>query len=68
MNKGIVKKISILVAAIALSGCSNMATQHAAGGNARPILSAAEAQAEIHVTVRILEPAPEIATFAALAE
>ena len=52
MNKGIVKKISILGLAVAISGCSGMATQHAAERMDQPILSASEAQSMIRVTVR----------------
>ena len=53
MNKGIVTLISILAALIVVSGCSNMAPQSSAD---RPILSAAQAQAQIKVSVRTLAP------------
>ena len=53
MNNGIIKKISILAAVLAISGCSIVAPNNAAE---RPILSAAEAQAQIRVTVRPLAP------------
>ena len=49
MNNGIVKVIIVLAATAALSGCGSTATQ-------QPILSAADAQTTIHVTVRTLEP------------
>ena len=62
MNKGIVKLISILAALVVVSGCSNMAPQSSAD---RPILSAAEAQAQIKVTVRALAPAIEQETIVA---
>lgn len=57
MNRDIVKLISILAATIWLAGCGAMAPNSAADNNARPILSAAEAQTQIRVTVRTLPPA-----------
>jgi uncharacterized protein YceK len=56
MKKGIVNKISVLIVFIALSGCTGMTTQNAANTGNRPILSAAEAEAQIRVTVRPLVP------------
>lgn len=65
MNKGIVSKISVLVVIVALSGCSSLAPQSGAGNVNRPILSAAEAQAQIKVTVRPLAPAGDEETLVA---
>lgn len=73
MNKEIVNKISILLAAALLSACSAMAPQSAADTANRPILSAAEAKDQIRVTVRLVEPSPgesasDIPTIAALSD
>ena len=57
MNNGIVCKISVLVAIVALSGCSSLAPHSGATAEGRPILSAAEARAQIKVTVRPAAPA-----------
>ena len=59
MKKGIVKLISILAAAAVLSGCGSLAPIVAANETDRPILSAAEADAQIRVTVRVLPPIGE---------
>lgn len=65
MNKGIVKLISALALMTVLTGCGGMALQGAENSGDRPILSAAEAQAQIRVTVRTLEPAVEQETIVA---
>ncbi len=57
MNKGIISKISVLVAIVALSGCSSLGPRSGANIENRPILSAAEAEAQVHVTVRPVAPA-----------
>ena len=61
MNKGIVKVIMVLTAAVAFSGCSSM-------GTPQPILSAAEAQSTIRVDVRLLEPVAVDQAVAVLAD
>lgn len=53
MNKGIVRIIIVLAAAVLFSGCSSM-------GAERPILSAAEAQSKISFSVTVQEPADDI--------
>ena len=58
MNKGIVRIISVLAVLAVLAGCSSIATQRAANVSDKPILSAAEAQSMIRVTVRTIESTP----------
>lgn len=65
MNNGIVRKISVLAVFLALSGCSSLAPQAGADANNRPILSAAEAKAQIRVTVRPLAPIADEKTIVA---
>ena len=59
MNKEIINKIKVLAAVTVLSGCSGMETQ-------QPILSAAEAQSSIRITVKPLEPAVDADTLVAV--
>ena len=66
MDKGIISKISVLVVLLALSGCSGLAPQAGADVASRPILSAAEAEAEIRVTVRPLAPIADPVTIVAV--
>ena len=56
MNKEIVRLISMLVAIAVLSGCGSMAPNAGLNDADRPILSAADARAQIRVTVRPLAP------------
>jgi hypothetical protein len=56
MNTRIIKIIMVLVAVVAVGGCSSISTQPSLEANDRPILSAAQARSMIHVTVRTLEP------------
>lgn len=62
MNNGIVKKISILAATVLLGACGSMTPTADAG---KPILSAAEAQAQIQVTIRPLAPIADAETIVA---
>ena len=59
MNKEIVRLISMLVAIAVLSGCGSMAPNAGLNDADRPILSAADARAQIRVTVRPLAPVPD---------
>jgi len=68
MNKGIVNKIMVLVAIFALGGCSSIATQSTGQNRERPILSAAEAQSMIRVTVTTPDLAPKVPSMAALTD
>lgn len=54
MKTGIVN--IILLAALALGGCSTVSVQQLSEKYDRPILSAAEAESMIRVEVRTLEP------------
>ena len=56
MNKGIVKQIMMLGIFVALSGCASTGAPFAANSEGKPILSAAEAQSMIRVSVRTLPP------------
>ncbi|MDH3716359.1 MAG: hypothetical protein OET44_21230 [Gammaproteobacteria bacterium] len=56
MKTGIVKTMMVLAALAALSGCSSILTLASGDANDRAILSAAEAQSTIRVTVTQLEP------------
>jgi len=56
MHKGIVNKIILLLSIIALGGCAASGTPLAVNADDKPILSAAEAQSMIRVTVRTLPP------------
>ena len=59
MNKEIVKLISMLVVTTVLGGCGSMTPNAGLNDADRPILSAAEAKAQIRVTVRPLAPVPD---------
>jgi len=56
MHKGIVNKIILLLSIIALGGCAAGGTPLAVNAEDKPILSAAEAQSMIRVSVRTLPP------------
>lgn len=56
MNNGIVNKIILLVLIFTLGGCAGTGTPSAASNVEKPILSAAEAQSMISVSVRTLPP------------
>lgn len=68
MNNGIVKGIIVLAALTALSGCSRTAMQRSDASADRPILSAAEAQATIRVSVKLPESIAAEQTVALLAD
>ena len=59
MNKGFVSKISVLMAAVLLSGCAGLPAHSPANAEKPPILSAADAQAQIQVTIKPLQPVAE---------
>jgi len=56
MQKGIVNKIILLMSIAILGGCAASATPRTTNTAHKPILSAAEAQAMIRVSVRTLPP------------
>jgi hypothetical protein len=56
MKNGIISKIVLLVFLIALGGCAASGTPLTDNIEDQPILSAAEAQSMIRVTVRTLPP------------
>ncbi|MEL7186446.1 MAG: hypothetical protein AAFN50_08450 [Pseudomonadota bacterium] len=59
MNKGIVKLICVVTVIASLTGCSGMATQGPEVVASKSILSGAEAQSMIQVSVTIIEPSPQ---------
>ena len=62
MNKGIVKLfgvLAVLAVLAVLTGCSGMATQAPESVASKSILSGAEAQSMIQVSVTIIEPSPQ---------
>jgi len=65
MNTGIVKVYLILATLLVLGGCSSTELMSAEATNGQSIISAAEAQAMIHVEVRIVEPQPDLHTVVA---
>ena len=71
MNKGIVKSIGVMAVMAALTGCGSMAAYAPASAATGSILSGAEAQSMIQVSVTITEPSqqessPDTPTVAAL--
>ena len=56
MNKGIGTKIILLLTIIVLGGCASGGTPLPVNSDDKPILSAAEAQSMIRVSVRTLPP------------
>ncbi len=59
MNKGMFSKIMLLASIVALSGCASAGAQLATDNGPRPILSAAEVESMIRVTVVKLPPPEE---------
>ena len=57
MNNGIVIKISILAATALLGACGSLPSQSPAQADNPPILSAADAKAQIQVTIK---PLPQV--------
>ena len=56
MYNGIVKKISILAVSALLGACASLPSQSSAQADNPPILSAADARAQIQVTIKPLPP------------
>ena len=65
MNKGIIRVISVLTVFAAMTGCGSLSTQRVADSGDKPVVSAAEAESMIRVTVRTLEPTPGALTVGA---